>query len=635
MFNDDLKRRVKDATDIVDVIQSSIGKLVRAGRNWKACCPFHNEKTPSFNVKVDTQSFKCFGCGKAGDVFAFIMLIQRCEFPEALKILADRAGIRVEAPDPRMIEQQQREKAWKSDLKKLNAAAAEFYREQLFSPAGKHALAYLEKRGLNAEICERFDLGYAPSGGSPLLNSLTKRKVPQSALLAAGLATQFEGGGVGDFFRDRLMFPIRDIEGQVIAFGGRILGDGQPKYLNTRETPLFSKTKTVYGIDHARSKIVETRKAILVEGYTDVMMCHQFGITNVVACLGTAITSDHIRHLRRVADELVMLTDNDKAGADASERSLIVLMQEEMAAKIVRLPGEGKDPCDFLLAQGHDAFVEALTHTTELFEYKFERVTNAPDIATPLGIKKAAQELMRLISLVPDSLLKNEYRRRVSVRLNISERELEYEAKRNGAPVATSSSNESGAEEYAVGDVPPPENDLARAERELLKFLFHEPEFLADAVTELNFTMMSGRFERALGQAILTALNEGTLPPDPALVTEDGFACLVAREVLKKLDDLPGGGVQAADGIDRITYAKQVCIDLADAGTSAKGLKLDASSRFKMLIKVVKVTQKKLQLDDANRRMMVARLKGATEVEEAAYLEAIELRKEIKRLTVS
>ncbi|HYF48187.1 MAG TPA: DNA primase, partial [Planctomycetota bacterium] len=323
IFSEDLKRRVREANNLVDVVQAAVGKLTRAGRNLKACCPFHNEKTPSFNVNADGQYFKCFGCGKSGDVFTFVMLHERVEFPEAFQMLADRAGIRVEV-DPQAAVVHQKEKDWKSYLYKINDVAAKFFREQLFSDAGKAAREYIKKRGLSDEICEQFRIGYAPSGGSPLLERLRSMKAPVKAIVEAGLATQRDDGSVRDFFYDRLMFPITNIEGKVIAFGGRILGLGEPKYLNTRETLLFSKTKTVYGIDHAKSAIVDSRKAILVEGYTDVMMCHQFGVTNVVACLGTAITSDHIRVLRRVADELLLMTDSDAAGAKASERSIAV-----------------------------------------------------------------------------------------------------------------------------------------------------------------------------------------------------------------------------------------------------------------------------------------------------------------------
>ncbi len=628
MFNDDFKRRVKDATNIVDVVQSAVGKLTRAGRNWKACCPFHNEKSPSFNVDPEAQFFKCFGCGKGGDVFTFVMLMERVEFPEALKILADRAGLQPPIADPRAAEQHHKDKEWKSYLYKLNEAAAKFYCAQLHSPAGKLALEYLAKRGLTDEICTRFGLGYSPAGGQ-LFAHLRKMNAPERAIVAAGLATQKEDTGrIFDFFFDRLMFPIRDIQGRVIAFGGRILGDGEPKYLNTRETALFSKTKTVYGIDLAREKIVETRKAYVVEGYTDVMMCHQHGVTNVVACLGTAITPDHMKQLKRVADELHILTDSDKAGANASEKSLPVLMQEEMPAKIVRLPGEAKDPCDFLLANGIDAFQAGLQKTTELFDYKFERVQLKHNLNTPLGLKNAVEELMTLISVVPDPLVKNEYRRRVSIRLNLSERDLEFEAKRN-APQSLQEKPVEDSEAYSAGDAPPPENDLAKAERELLRFLFHEPAWMDEAVTNVDLRALTGKHEKPLGQAILKAMSEGTLPPDPSIIPEEGPSSLVAREVLKKLDDVVPEGAYAE------MHAKQVCIELAGAAMGSGGAKLDADSKFAMLVKPVKLAHLENALVALNGRIRKARLNGDTNDEEQAYQEAAQVRKQLAQLKAS
>ncbi|HLX60055.1 MAG TPA: CHC2 zinc finger domain-containing protein [Planctomycetota bacterium] len=667
MFNDDLKRRVRDANNILDVVRASVGKLVRAGRNWKACCPFHNEKTASFNVNVEGQYFKCFGCGKSGDVFTFVMLSERCEFPEALKILADKAGIRVES-DPKAAEAYQKEKDWKSYLYKLNEVAANFFREKLFAPEGKHALAYLNKRGLNDEICARFGMGYAPSGGSPLVARLIAQKAPAKAILLAGLASERSGyasalgdtdpsppaplpqgergerrpspqaergterelratefratGQIRDFFFDRLMFPIRDMQGRVIAFGGRILGDGEPKYLNTRDTPLFSKTKTVYGIDLAREKILETRKAVLVEGYTDVMMCHQHGVTNVVACLGTAITPEHVRHLRRVADELVMLTDSDAAGARASERSLAVLMAEQMPAKIVRLPGADKDPCDFLLAKGREPFVEALATSTELFDYKFERVMAAHDIRSAIGLKDAAKELMALVSVVPDALLKNEYRRRVSMRLNVAEKDLEFEKAGGGRREEGGGENAGGTPAVQMtGDAPLAETELAKAERELLRFLFHEPAWLETAVTRLDLLALTGKHERILGQFILEAMGEGSLPPDPSIIGEGGASSLVAREVLKKIGNLPNEGTEGL---------MQVCIELADKGPG--GAKIEAQGKFEMLWKPVKKAGLNEQLQSANRNMAHARMKGDEAEEEKWYVEAARLRREMKNL---
>jgi DNA primase len=621
LYSEDLKRRVREANNLVDVVQAAVGKLVRAGRNLKACCPFHNEKTPSFNVNAEGHYFKCFGCGKSGDVFSFIQLYERVDFPEAFKILADRAGIRVETtPDPVAAQQYKKETDWKSYLYRLNEVAAKFYREQLFAKAGTAAREYLKKRGLNDEICEEFGLGYAPANGSPLMAQLTKQKAPTKAILLAGLASQRDDGSVRDFFYDRLMFPIRDIQGRVIAFGGRILGDGEPKYLNTRDTPLFSKTRTVYGLNTAREEIVKTRKAILVEGYTDVMMCHQFGVTNVVACLGTAITSEHVRQLRRVADELLMLTDSDAAGAKASERSLGVLFQEEMPARIARLPGSDKDPCDFLLTKGKDPFVEALGQSLELFEYKFERVKNAHDLRTPVGLKNAAQELMELISLVPDTLLKNRYRYEVLKRLNIDERDLAYQTPR---PIQTARPEESEQVDSAV--VPKPEHELADAERDLLRFLFHQPVLIEEAIAHVDLASLGGGPERRIGTAMLEALAKGTLPPDLETLAAGDAGSIVAREILPMLRSADENASDA-----QINQTQALCVHLAE--TPALSQKLDAEMRLNMLIVPIRKAALTKSYQDANLQWNHAKLNNDKEAEEQAYRRVVELRKAISEI---
>jgi DNA primase len=614
-FDDDLKRRVREANNIVDVVQSAVGKLVRAGRNLKCCCPFHNEKTPSFNVNAEGQYFKCFGCGKSGDIFTFVMLHERVEFPEALKILADRAGIIVQT-DPKALEQYKKETDWKSYLYKLNDVACRFYREQLFTDAGKAAREYLKKRGLNDEMCEQFRIGYAPSGGSPLLARLQSQGAPMKAVLASGLASQREDGTTRDFFFDRLMFPITDIQSRVIAFGGRVLGDGEPKYLNTRDTPLFSKTRTVYAIDHARDEIVKVRKAILVEGYTDVMMCHQFGITNVVACLGTAITSDHVRQLRRVADELLLLTDSDAAGAKASERSLAVIFAEEMPARVGRLPGNDKDPCDFLLAHGKDAFTSGIAHSQDLFDYKFEMVRKSHDLLKPMGIKAAAQELMELISLIPDAFLKNRYRSEISKRLNIEERELQYSAHTSSVSAGISDDDRMSAE---IGTVPPPENELAKLERELLRFLFHEPAWLETALAEIDLATLSGKPEGLLGRLILEALGDGKLPPDAEAIAAGGPGSAVTAELLKRIPDTPEGD-----------SARSLCIALAEG--TPQGVKLEAGVRLNMVIRPIRKASLYLRHEEANRRLTNARLNGDAKDADDAYRQVVQLRKAIAEL---
>ncbi len=617
-YSEDLKRRVLQANNLVDVVQSAVGKLVRAGRNLKACCPFHNEKTPSFNVNVEGQYFKCFGCGKGGDVITFVMLHERVSFPEAFQILADRAGIRIEH-DPKAAVQYEKERDFKSYLYRLNDAAAKFYREQLFTDAGKLAREYIKKRGLNDEICERFRIGYAPAGGSPLLARLQSQKAPPKAILAAGLASQRDDGSIRDFFYDRLIFPITNMDGRVIAFGGRILGLGEPKYLNTRDTLLFSKTATVYGMDHAKEEVKESKRAVIVEGYTDVMMCHQFGVTNVVACLGTAITAEHVRQLRRVADELLILTDSDAAGAKASERSLAVLFQEEMPAKIARLPGADKDPCDFLLSHGKDPFVEALGKPVELFEYKFEMVVKKHDVATPLGLKNAAEELMHLVSLIPDTLLKNRYRYEILRRLNIDERDLRYEQVRRVTQAEPAPNPEAD-----VGTCPEPENELALYERQLLEFLFREPAWLEQAVTEVDLAALNGGPERVIGRCILEALGEGELPPDMKELDNADAASITAREVLQRLQRV------ADDGIVKLDAARALCVSLAEA--PAAGTKLDPKARLDMLVRLIRTKRLYMRHREAELRQTRAKLHGDVKGEEEARMEVAALLREIVRL---
>lgn len=614
LSSESFKRRVREANNIVDVVQAAVGRLQRAGRNLKACCPFHNEKTPSFNVNAEGQYFKCFGCGKSGDVFTFIMLHERVEFPEAIKILAERANIPMEI-EPQAAATYKKETDWKSYLYKLNEAAKRFYREQLLSNAGKHAREYLRKRGINDEMAEHFELGFAPAGGSPLLARLQSQKAPVKAIVVAGLASQRDDGGVRDFFYDRLMFPIQDSQGRVIAFGGRILGEGEPKYLNTRDTPLFSKTKTVYGIDRAKDEIVKQRKAILVEGYTDVMMCHQFGVTNVVACLGTAITPEHVRHLRRYADEVILLTDSDNAGARASERSISVLMAEEMPAKVARLPGEDKDPCDFLLSKGKEPFVAAMQQTLDLFDYKFEMVRKSHDLSHPQGLKGAAEDLLTLISVIPDNLLKNRYRYEIMRRLNIDERDLNYVP----PPQRTEHSNEAALPDLGVAIEP--ESKLAGAERELLRFLFHEPAWLDEAVGQIDIVSLGGRAEGPIGKALFQALTEGKLPPDVSTLNEVEMGSIVAREVLERLPET---------NEDETCVARALCIGLAEEKKS--GNKLDPAIRMSLLINALQQERLNVQYQNANLKLTQAKLARDADAERKAYEEVVTLRREMSRL---
>jgi len=621
LASEDIKRRVREASDIAAVIQGYGILLKRMGRSLVACCPFHQEKSPSFNVNAEGQYFKCFGCGKGGDVFTFVELQERVEFREALKILADRAGITLEF-DPQAQERHKKEVDWKSYLYKVNASAAAYFREMLYADAGKAARTYLEKRGLTEESWERFGLGYAPQGNG-LVARLLSQKAPMKALEKAGVVGLRDDGSAYDYFRDRVMFPIADSQGRVIAFGGRVLDGGEPKYLNTRETPLFVKGRTIYGLPQAREAMNERKVAYVVEGYTDVIMCHQFGVQNVVACLGTAITADHVRALRRLCDEARVLTDSDAAGARAAERSVEVLFQEDMPAQIVRLPGAAKDPCDFLLAQGKEAFEAALAQGVSLFEYKFQRVAAQYDLATPSGQAAAAKDLMALVSLSPDGLRKAAYRREVAGRLNLPERDLAYTAVR--APLAERVAEAPGPKVVAV---PAPVSPLAAAERELLRWTFHEPAWLETVVGEVDLTSLNGPVEALIGRALLAGLDGGQLPPDLNLLAAEGRtpAGTVVRQVLERLGDRePEGEAEAL----LFAQAQNLAIALADEPSEFRRLKPEEA--FAMLVKRQQGCRLERDLADAKRVLSAERARGAGEKTEAAERLVMELQTALTR----
>ena len=612
IFSEDLKRRVRDACDLAELIRYYGVELKRAGRSWKACCPFHNEKTPSFNVNAEGQYFKCFGCGKSGDVFTFVMEQERVEFPEAFRMLAERAGITIES-NPIAAAVHKKESDFKGYLYKLNAAAAAFYKELLLSGAGHGAREYLHKRGLTEASWERFGLGFAPPEGSPLMHRLMAQKAPLKALERAGLVKLREDGSAFDFFRGRVMFPITDAQGRTIGFGGRVLDDSEPKYLNTSETPLFSKGRTIYGLFQARQAIVESRRAVLVEGYTDVIMCHQYGLQGVVACLGTAVTVEHVRALRRLADELHLLTDSDAAGARASERGLEVLFQEDMPARVVRLPGADKDPCDFLLSAGRAPFEEALAQGVSLFEYKVQRVARSHDLASVDGQARAARELMALISLSGDPAKRAAHRRDVAALLNLPERALEFEAERRAEPSATLGKSPV-AEAPAV-----PEHALAEAEREILRWIFHRPAWLEAAVGAVDLMTLSGKPERVIGRAVLAALDAGRLPPDATALAGDAStpAGAVAREVLAGLGSACGTEGGDEEELERaFNAAQKVCIALAE--DAPEHTRLNPDEAFELRVKVWREARARHELAAAKRAEAAARTAGDAQALAAA-----------------
>lgn len=374
---DDFKAQVKAATDIVELIGRTVA-IKRRGRDYVGLCPFHQEKSPSFTVSPTKQMFYCYGCKAAGDVFSFVQKRDRIEFVDALRLLGEQAGI-----EPPAYNGATREKTGeKQMLLDMQSAACAFFEKLLAHPQhGAAAREYLATRRIDQESIKRFQIGYAAEAWDGLLKSGVGRKFTPQQLELGGLAKPRQNGqGHYDTFRHRLMFPIRDQEGRVTAFGGRVMpGSPDPaKYLNSPETPLFSKSRTIFGIDLARQKMVETRTAVVVEGYTDVIVAHQCGITNVVSPLGTALTEQHVTVLRRFADRIVLLFDADTAGDTAVDRVLGLFLTQPVEIAIASMP-DGVDPDEYALEHGPAGFQALVDGAADALAYKWKQLVRQFD----------------------------------------------------------------------------------------------------------------------------------------------------------------------------------------------------------------------------------------------------------------
>ena len=411
-FIDDLLNR----TDIVDVVSSRV-QMKKAGKNYTACCPFHKEKTPSFSVSPDKQFYYCFGCGAGGNALGFIMDHDNLDFPQAVEELAKAAGM--EIPREESGRPHKPRQPTDSPLYPLLTAAAEFYRQALKShPARKAAVDYLKGRGLTGEIARDFGLGFAPPGWDNLYKHLSSDTLQQKAMIDAGLLVEnAETGKRYDRFRDRVMFPIRDSRGRIIAFGGRVLGDDKPKYLNSPETPVFHKGQELYGLFEARKFNRSLDEIIVVEGYMDVIALAQQGLRNAVATLGTATSEEHMKRLFRVVPSVLFCFDGDQAGRNAAWRALeatLPCLQDGRRARFLFLP-EGEDPDTLVRSEGTDAFKARINqHAQPLADYFFQQLTEEADPRSLEGKAHMATLAAPLIDKVPGANLRTLMRQRLS-----------------------------------------------------------------------------------------------------------------------------------------------------------------------------------------------------------------------------
>lgn len=390
-YSDEIIEEVRSKNDIVDVISSYV-KLQKKGSSYFGLCPFHNEKSPSFSVSREKQMYYCFGCGAGGNVFTFLMEYENYSFQEALKYLADRAG--VELPEAEYSKEARERADQKAILLEINKVAAQYFYVQLKSPQGAHALSYLKDRGLSDEMIHSFGLGYSNKYSNDLYQYLKSKGYRDELIVKAGLVTVDERYGVSDKFWNRVMFPIMDSNSRVIGFGGRVMGDAKPKYLNSPETMIFDKSRNLYGLNRARS----SRKPyfLLCEGYMDVISLHQAGFSNAVASLGTALTPGHAALIKRYVKEVYLTYDSDEAGTKAALRAMPILKDVGITARIIRMEPY-KDPDEFIKHLGAEAFEERIHKARNGFMFGLEVLERDYDLTTPEGktdfMKEAAKRL--------------------------------------------------------------------------------------------------------------------------------------------------------------------------------------------------------------------------------------------------
>src|SRR3984893_695053 len=410
--------RVKQQADIVRVVGEYV-RLKKTGKDFSGLCPFHQEKTPSFTVSPIKQIFYCFGCGKGGDIFNFVMEMERCEFPDALRLVAEKCGISIPKPKPSS-PAERTQSSVRTTLVELHREAQTFFVKQLQGTAeGKLARAYLEDRGLDKAIIDRFGIGYAPSGGDLLLRHL-KGKYAESLLAESGLVSRGEEGSrLFDRFRRRITFPIANESGKVVAFGCRALGDDQPKYLNSPETPIYSKSNVLYHLDRAKEALRRSDFAVLVEGYMDAIAVARAGISNVVASCGTSLAEPQIKLLGRFTKRVIVNYDPDTAGQAATERSIAILLEQDFEVRVLALPGKA-DPDKFIREQGADAYMKLVKESPPYVDYLIARARQM-DMTTAEGKRQAVNFLLPYVQKIPNRILRSEWATRIAQQLRLDE----------------------------------------------------------------------------------------------------------------------------------------------------------------------------------------------------------------------
>lgn len=483
-YDDQILDQIRAANDIVDVISEYI-PLKKAGRNFKAKSPFTDEKTPSFMVSPEKQIFHCFSTGKGGDVFGFLIQYENLTFPEAVRKLAERGHVQLpERPTgggPRQ-DRSENEKIFEA-----YSLAAEYYAQLLQHPQkGKQAREYLKQRNFDEDIINEFKLGWAPDEWQGLFEFLSKKGIPENILIKSRLVNKSDKGRMYDVFRGRLMFPIHNLQGKVVAFGGRVLGkDEGPKYLNSPENPIFVKRKELFGLHSAKRFLKgDMPRILVVEGYFDFLRLHQKGFQYSVATLGTALTEEHVSLLKRFVQDVIVVYDGDKAGESAALRGLEIFLEGGLNVKLIQMP-EGSDPDDYLAEQGAEAFEQLVSKALDLFEYKLNILMKRFDRHDSAGLVKISQEALSTLLKIKSPVLIDRYLRQLGQALGIDENSLRSELQRlrnqPGGRAAGGHSDESALPKLAGR-----QENLKSAEALMWGLAFGENQFRALLFQEIS-----------------------------------------------------------------------------------------------------------------------------------------------------
>ena len=504
-YPEQLVEEIRARNDIVDVL-SGYMKLQKKGGNYWACCPFHNEKTASFSVSQNKQMYHCFGCGVSGNVYTFIMKYENYSFPEAVKVLADRVG--VELPRMEYSKEQKERENKRARLLEVNREAAKFFYYQLRQPHGAIGYQYLQKRELTDETMHRFGLGYAGKNGAELVQYLRQKGFEDELIKEAGLANYSEKRGLLSQFWNRVMFPIQDINNRVIGFGGRVMGDGEPKYLNSPETPVFDKRRNLYGLNFART--ARSGNVILCEGYMDVIAMHQAGFTQAVASLGTAFTAERANLLRRYTDNVLLAYDSDGAGVKAALRGIGILRDAGLTGKVINMKPY-KDPDEFMKALGKEAFQERINQAENSFFFEVRILAGQYDMNDPESKTKFHREIAKKLCDFKEELERDNYLQAIAEKYYIGVENLRKMVA--GYAAQTGLAKPIERPKSGVQQKNHPEENAKKSQKLLITWITDEPSIYQKIKKYISPGDFTEELYRKVAEKLFAGLEEGNFQP--------------------------------------------------------------------------------------------------------------------------